>query len=73
MDNFKLKGILILVVLVVGLVFAIPSFLGKGEMPQGWIGPKSKLKLGLDLQGGIHLVLRVDSIKAVEQRLGVIA
>jgi preprotein translocase subunit SecD len=73
MDNFKLKGILILVVLVVGLVFAIPSFLGKGEMPQGWIGPKSKLKLGLDLQGGIHLVLRVDSIKAVEQKLGVIA
>ena len=73
MDNFKFRGILILVVLVVGLVFAIPSFLGKGEMPQGWIGPKSKLKLGLDLQGGIHLVLRVDSIKAVEQRLGIIA
>ncbi len=73
MDNFKLRGILILVVLVVGLVFAIPSFLGKGELPQGWIGPKSKLKLGLDLQGGIHLVLRVDSIKAVEQRLGIIA
>ena len=73
MDNFKFRGILILVVLVVGLVFAIPSFLGKGELPQGWIGPKSKLKLGLDLQGGIHLVLKVDSIKAVEQRLGVIA
>jgi preprotein translocase subunit SecD len=72
MDNFKFRGILILAVVVVGLVFAIPSFLGKGEMPQGWIGPKSKLKLGLDLQGGIHLVLRVDSIKAVEQRLAVI-
>jgi len=73
MDNFKLRGILILAVLVVGLVFAIPSFLGKEEVPQGWFGPKSKLKLGLDLQGGIHLVLRVDSIKAVEQRLGVVA
>ncbi len=73
MDNFKFRGILILAVLVVGLVFAIPSFLGKEEMPQGWFGPKSKIKLGLDLQGGIHLVLKVDSIKAVEQRLGVIA
>jgi preprotein translocase subunit SecD len=73
MDTFKLKGILILIVLVVGLVFAIPSYLGKGELPQGWIGPKTKLKLGLDLQGGIHLVLKVESEKAVEQRLGVIA
>jgi preprotein translocase subunit SecD len=73
MDNFKFRGILILVVVVVGLVFAIPSFLGKGELPQGWIGPKSKIKLGLDLQGGIHLVLKVDSIKAVEGRLNIIA
>ena len=58
MDNFKFRGILILAVVVIGLVFAIPSFLGKAELPQGWIGPKSKISLGLDLQGGIHLVLK---------------
>jgi preprotein translocase subunit SecD len=73
MDNFKFRGILILAVVVVGLIFAIPSFLGKAELPQGWIGPKSKISLGLDLQGGIHLVLKVDSIKAVEGRLNIIA
>ncbi len=73
MDNFKFRGILILAVVVVGLVFAIPSFLGKAELPQGWIGPKSKIRLGLDLQGGIHLVLKVESIKAVEGRLNIIA
>jgi preprotein translocase subunit SecD len=73
MDNFKIKGVLILLVLLVGLVFAIPSLLGKTELPKGWIGPKAKLKLGLDLQGGIHLVLKVESIKAVENRLTSIA
>ncbi len=73
MDKFKIQGLLILAVLVVGLVFALPSFLGKTEMPQGWIGPKSKLRLGLDLQGGIHMVLKVDSIKAVENRLNTLA
>lgn len=73
MDNFKIKGVLILLVLLVGLIFAIPSFLGHMELPKEWIGPKSKIKLGLDLQGGIHLVLKVDSIKAVENRLTSIA
>ncbi|HXK46920.1 MAG TPA: protein translocase subunit SecD [Deltaproteobacteria bacterium] len=73
MDKFKLKGILILAVLVVAVIFAIPSFLGKTELPQGWIGPKAKLRLGLDLQGGIHMVLKVDSIKAVENRLNTLA
>ncbi|HVN72952.1 MAG TPA: protein translocase subunit SecD, partial [Desulfomonilia bacterium] len=73
MDNFKLKGILILAVLVIALFFAIPSFLGDKELPQGWIGPKSKIHLGLDLKGGIHMVLKVESEKAVEGRLGIIA
>jgi len=73
MNKLKIRGVLILLVLVVGLIYAIPSFLGKTELPQGWIGPKSKLKLGLDLQGGIHLVLKVDSIKAVGSRLNSIA
>ncbi len=73
MDKFTVRGILILAVLLVGLIFAIPSLLGKTDLPQGWIGPKSKLKLGLDLQGGIHLVLKVESIKAVESRLTSIA
>jgi preprotein translocase subunit SecD len=73
MDTFKMKGILILVVLVLGLLFAIPTLLGDAELPQGWIGPKSKVSLGLDLKGGIHMVLKVESDKAVEGRIGVIA
>lgn len=69
MDRFKLKGLLILAVLVVGILFAAPSFFGSKEVPEGWIGPKEKIKLGLDLQGGMHLVLRVVADKAVESRM----
>ena len=69
MDKFKVKGLLILAVLIVGVVFAVPSFMGKNELPEGYPGPKQKIKLGLDLQGGIHLVLQVVTEKAVESRL----
>lgn len=51
MDSFKLKGLLILAVLIVGTLFAAPSFFGSKEVPEGWIGPKEKIRLGLDLQG----------------------
>jgi len=69
MDKFKVKGLLILAVLIVGVVFAVPSFMGKNELPEGYPGPKQKIKLGLDLQGGIHLVLQVITEKAVESRM----
>ncbi|MDT8272780.1 MAG: protein translocase subunit SecD, partial [Desulfomonilia bacterium] len=73
MDRFKLKGILLLAVLILGLIFAAPTFFGKHDVPDGWIGPKAKVRLGLDLQGGMHLVLKVDSLKAVESRLNSVA
>lgn len=47
--NLKWKVILILVTLIISIVALIP--------------PKEKIKLGLDLQGGMHLVLEVDTAK----------
>ena len=73
MNIFKLKGLLIVVVIAVGLLFAAPTFFGGKDVPEGWVGPKEKIKLGLDLQGGMHLVLKVVSEKAVESRLTSIA
>ena len=67
MDKFNLKGLLILLILIVGVMFALPTLVG--ELPDGWVGPKKEVNLGLDLQGGMHLVLRVDTDKAVESRL----
>lgn len=67
MDNFKIKGFIILALMIVAVIFALPSFVK--ELPDQWIGPKNKVRLGLDLQGGMHLILRVETNKAVESRL----
>ena len=38
------------------------------QLPQWWtkIFPSEKIRLGLDLQGGMHLILGVEADKAVE-------
>lgn len=51
--------VLILLVVISGIVYTLPSF-----FPGIW--PHKKINLGLDLQGGMHLVLEVDTQKAVE-------
>jgi preprotein translocase subunit SecD len=44
-------------------------------LPSWWKGllPKDKIHLGLDLQGGTHLVLEVDTQKVVEGTLDIVA
>jgi preprotein translocase subunit SecD len=76
MNNFKLTGIIILAVMVVGLLFAMPTLVKlftPYSLPEQWIGPKSEVKLGLDLQGGMHLILKVDTKKALESRISSLA
>ncbi len=60
--------------LVIGLVlvsslFLIPSLVE--PLPSWWpaVFPKEKIRLGLDLQGGIHLILHVEVEKALENAL----
>jgi preprotein translocase subunit SecD len=55
--------------IVIAFVFLIPSM--TQELPVWWSGvlPKDKIHLGLDLQGGVHLILEVEVKKAVESYL----
>jgi preprotein translocase subunit SecD len=67
----KLRGrfLLLLVVTVVSCILALPSFPGLYQsLPDGvkTILSHRGLSLGLDLQGGIHLVLEVEEERAVE-------
>lgn len=67
----KLRGrfLLLLVVTVVSVILAIPSFPGLYQsLPDAVKRVLSHrgLSLGLDLQGGIHLVLEVEEERAVE-------
>lgn len=60
MLNFK--RISILIILVAAIICLVPTF-----FDNTW--PHKKIKRGLDLQGGMHLVLEVQTIQAVEAEI----
>ncbi|MEZ5913999.1 MAG: hypothetical protein R3C42_00015 [Parvularculaceae bacterium] len=55
---------------VIAAILAAPNFYPK-EVVAGWPGfmPKSRINLGLDLQGGSYLLLEVDTKKVIDDRL----
>ncbi len=56
--------------LVVAAILAAPNFFPKAQV-DSWPGfaPKSRIALGLDLQGGSYLLLGVDTEKVIDDRL----
>lgn len=64
--GIKIRAAVALVVFLAGLFFLLPSLTDR--LPVLWENylPKDKIHLGLDLQGGMHLVLEVEAEKAVE-------
>ncbi|HXC66193.1 MAG TPA: protein translocase subunit SecD [Nitrospiraceae bacterium] len=67
----KVGGRLALLVLVMmaSVIFFIPSYQPFYQALPGWLKkvmPSKGITLGLDLQGGIHLVLEVDEDRAIE-------
>lgn len=63
------RSAIILFTIVAAFIYLTPSL--TDDLPAWWssILPEDKIHLGLDLQGGMHLVLEVDSLKAVEGHL----
>lgn len=64
------KVSLILLTCFIGILFSIPNFLkpeSLSKLPQ-WF-PRQTISLGLDLQGGSHLLLEIDMDAAVKDRL----
>ena len=62
MKNLSWRLIIIAAVILIAAVYVIPTF-----RPGIW--PHKKINLGLDLQGGMHLVLEVDADKAVDNTI----
>ena len=63
--RFALVGL----VFILSVIFFLPSYPAAYQALPGWlrtIMPSKGITLGLDLQGGIHLVLEVDEERAVE-------
>lgn len=64
--SLKWRALLVVAAIVVALVYVFPSI--SPGLPTWWKKalPTDRLHLGLDLRGGMHLVLEVQSEKAVE-------
>jgi preprotein translocase subunit SecD len=69
--QFKWKLIPVVALIVAALVYIMPSVYP--NLPAWWttwgVLPTEKIHLGLDLQGGMHLVLEVQAQRAVENRI----
>ena len=64
--SLKWRALLVLVVIVAALVYVYPSI--APSVPNWWqkVLPAEAISLGLDLKGGMHLILEVQADKAVE-------
>ncbi|OEU47581.1 MAG: protein-export membrane protein SecD [Desulfobacterales bacterium S3730MH5] len=71
MKQLKWRLFLIVALVMVAFVYVVPSICV--NLPNWWkalgILPTEKIHLGLDLQGGMHLILEVQTQKAVENRI----
>ncbi|KAF0156659.1 MAG: preprotein translocase subunit SecD [Syntrophaceae bacterium] len=64
--SLKIRLAITLIVCLAALYFLIPTFISDIPSPWNQYLPKEKIHLGLDLQGGMHLVLEIDTDKALE-------
>jgi SecD/SecF fusion protein len=64
------RTVLIVLVALCGIFFTLPNFFSKEQIASwpDWL-PKQTLVLGLDLQGGSHLLLQVNQESIVSERL----
>ncbi len=70
-QTIKLRALTVLFCLVLALAALAPTAF-RDQLPDWWRKAFDPIHLGLDLQGGMHLVLGVDADKAVESRLDMI-
>ncbi len=65
MRNLKWRFLLVISVVIASIIYLIPTV--SKQLPSWWKGilPKERLHLGLDLQGGMHLILEVQTDEAV--------
>lgn len=66
----KWKIYMILIICALGLVYASPNLMNRDTLESlpGWV-PKNPINLGLDLQGGAHLLMEVDIDEAIKPRI----
>ena len=64
--SLKIRVAITLVVCLAALYFLLPTLTPQLPSPWNEYFPKDKIHLGLDLQGGMHLLMEIDTDKALE-------
>jgi preprotein translocase subunit SecD len=69
LKSLRIRAAVTIVLCLAALVYLAPSL--TSDLPDTWKKylPTDRIHLGLDLQGGMHLVLEVETAKAVESTL----
>jgi preprotein translocase subunit SecD len=67
--SLKIRVAITVVVCLTALYFLVPTFISNIPSPWNQYLAKEKIHLGLDLQGGMHLVLEIDTDKALESMM----
>ncbi|MRR08468.1 MAG: protein translocase subunit SecD, partial [Deltaproteobacteria bacterium] len=65
MKSLKLRFILIVLFLVVSIIFCLPNIVDLEGVWKKYL-PSDKIHLGLDLKGGMHLLLELDTSKLLD-------
>ena len=66
-SNWKI--IFVFGICLLSIIFVIPNFYGKSEITSfPAFFPKNQFNLGLDLQGGSHLLLEVDVNSVIKEK-----
>lgn len=73
-DNLKARLFVILAVFMACVIWFMPNLMGfakltEKQLAEKWWPSKKTLALGLDIQGGLHLVMGIDKISAMEAQL----
>jgi len=70
----KWKAALVLLVCALGVIYAAPNFLPSGTFPtEASYLPGKQINLGLDLRGGSHMLLEVDTDSVLRERYDALA
>jgi preprotein translocase subunit SecD len=67
--SLKIRIAITAVICLAALYFLLPTLIPQLPTPWNEYFPKDKIHLGLDLQGGMHLLMEIDTDKALESMM----
>src|ERR1041384_3512588 len=65
--SLKIRTLILFGIIILCGAILAPTFSNTDDLPS-WFPFKKKINLGLDLQGGLHIVYSIDLDKAVDDR-----